>query len=274
LRDALNKKLTVGRRRINQLIAERENRHLISRRLAMLALARDSGINVGRYASDEEKATLRSLERNGRPEAAPAQAPAPATKAAVERTVARAKPTSKAKPVDRRKVVVVHGRDRAIRDALYEFLRAVGLDPIEWGKAMRATGKAQPSIPQIVDAAFLIAAAVVVLLTPDDLVVLRQRLQKRNDPEYEKRQAGQARPNVLFEAGLAFGLHPDATILVQVGSVKPFSDVSGLYISRLDNNPEGRTELVDRLRIAGAAVDIEGKVDWLRAGDFDMVEDD
>lgn len=168
---------------------------------------------------------------------------------------------------------MVYGRDDSLRDALYTFLRAIGLDPIEWGQGMKATGLAQPSIPQTVDAIFREGAAVVVLLSPDDLVVLDPRLHKPKESKHETTQMGQPRPNVLFEGGLAFGVHPEATVLVSVGDVKPFSDVSGLHITRLDGGSvQKRWDVIEKLGRAGAKVDIEGKDMWMTAGDFEIKE--
>ena len=39
-------------------------------------------------------------------------------------------------------VMVVYGRDQALRDDVFGFLRALKLNPIEWSEAVRATGKA------------------------------------------------------------------------------------------------------------------------------------
>jgi predicted nucleotide-binding protein len=244
----------------------------------MLSLARDGKLVLRHYATDDELTTLRGQDPPT-PGAAPLQppstaAPAPSTARRVRRATTRTTPgPARPAPKDSRKVFVVHGRDTGTADELFAFLRAIGLDPIEWSKAKLLTGKAQPSVPEIVEAAFREAAAVLVLLTPDDLVVLKAKFRKRRDPPYEKRQTGQARPNVLFEAGLAFGYYPTATVLVMVGDVKPFSDVSGLYIIRLDSGPASRQELVDSLRIAGAEVDIEGKTQWFRVGNFEVEED-
>ena len=38
-----------------------------------------------------------------------------------------------------------------------------------------------------------------------------------SDPAYERRLTGQARPNVLFEAGMAYGKDPNSTVLAQLG---------------------------------------------------------
>ncbi|HRE01624.1 MAG TPA: nucleotide-binding protein, partial [Ilumatobacteraceae bacterium] len=72
-------------------------------------------------------------------------------------------------PADPRKVFVVHGRNALARRGLFEFLRALDLDPIEWSEALHMTGQASPYIGNVLDAAFGAAQAVVVLQTPDDV---------------------------------------------------------------------------------------------------------
>lgn len=44
---------------------------------------------------------------------------------------------------DRRRVFVIHGRNEPARKGLFEFLRSIGLDPIEWSQDIRMT-KASP----------------------------------------------------------------------------------------------------------------------------------
>jgi predicted nucleotide-binding protein len=278
LRAALDEKLKFTPQHVNRLIRQRSNDLYLTRRLATLSLARDAGVAIAKFATDEEMATLRGIERRAVSETdvAPASA-APRTLPArtverLERTTARENPRRRPKPKDPRKVIVVYGRDIKLRDALYAFLRAIGLDPIEWGQGMHATGKPTPSIPQTLDAMFREGAAVVVLLSPDDLVVLAPRLRRPKESKRETTRLGQARPNVFFEAGLAFGIYPDATVLVSVGEVKPFSDVDGLHITRIDGGIQKRWELVGKLRRAGAKVDVEGKDMWMTAGDFEIKE--
>jgi predicted nucleotide-binding protein len=49
------------------------------------------------------------------------------------------------------------------------------------------------------------ARAVLVLLSPDDEAKLRDLFISPSDGSFERELTPQARPNVLFEAGLAFG---------------------------------------------------------------------
>ena len=169
---------------------------------------------------------------------------------------------------ENRNVFVVHGRNEKARKAIFEFLRSIGLDPLEWSEAAQSTGKATPYIGEILDAAFSRAHAVVVLLTPDDEARLREPFQSDSDPPYETQLTGQARPNVLFEAGMAMERDQDRTLLVELGSLRPFSDIAGRHTIRLDNSGQQRQQLAKRLQSAGCPVNWEG-TDWHTAGGFE-----
>jgi predicted nucleotide-binding protein len=166
-----------------------------------------------------------------------------------------------------RRVFVIHGRDERLRSGIFTFLRALRLEPLEWTRAMHLTGKASPYIGEILDAAFKHAQAAVVLLTPDDEARLRQDLVRPDDPMYEKALTGQARPNVLFESGMAFATRPNQTVLAQFGNVRPFSDVAGRHVVRMDDSVQKRHELASKLKTAGCSVDTDGS-DWQSAGDL------
>lgn len=165
-----------------------------------------------------------------------------------------------------RKVFVVHGRNGSARAAVFAFLRSIGLAPIEWHEALVATGKASPYVGEVVDAALADVQAVVVLFTPDEVVALRPEYAD-GDEDPEVRPACQARPNVIFEAGLAIGRFPDRVVLVELGRLRHFSDVMGRHSVRLGNSVASRHEFAVRLRIAGCAVDLSG-TDWHTSGDF------
>src|SRR5688572_22578868 len=106
--------------------------------------------------------------------------------------------------------------------------------------------KGAPYVDQVVDAGFGNSRAVIVLLTPDDLARLRPELLSDSDAPFERRETGQARPNVLFEAGRAFSSHPDRTVMVQLGKVRPFSDIAGRHVVHMSNDADKRQELATK----------------------------
>lgn len=163
------------------------------------------------------------------------------------------------------RVFVVYGRNLAARDAMFTFLRSIGLQPVEWSHAVGATGKASPYIGEVLEAAFNEAQAVVVLMTPDEIACLRDEFASQGNTELQP--AAQARPNVLFEAGMAMGRAPNQTVLVELGTVRLFSDVAGVHTIKMTDEPEKRKQLADRLQVAGCDVDLSGE-DWMRAGEF------
>lgn len=252
-------------RRIERIV---NNLHL-ERHLAAIVLASQSGLNISKFATAEDLAAIRQATS---PEAAtkvsPLQIPArPAIKAP---RAARRAPRSVARRQRGTAVWVVHGRNQHAANAMRAFLRSLGLQPLEWNQAVGRTRRGAPYVGEVLERAFHDAAAVVVLLSPDDEARLRAPYRSRGDPSYETRLTGQPRPNVLFEAGMAFGRQPESTVLVQLGTVRPFSDVAGRNTVRLDNSSERRLELATRLTNAGCDVNMAG-LDWLSAGDFSLV---
>lgn len=87
--------------------------------------------------------------------------------------------------------------------------------------------------------------AVVVLMTPDEIAYLQTQYSS-GDGDPETQPAAQARPNVLFEAGMALGRDARRTVLVELGEVRPFSDVAGRHAVRLSNDPATRQALAKR----------------------------
>ena len=170
-----------------------------------------------------------------------------------------------------RNVFVVFGRNRPIHDALCAFLQSLDLRPVEWTEAITATGVASPHISQILEAGLAMSKAVVVLLTPDDEARLREPYRGKNEPEYESRLMPQPRPNVWFEAGMAMGKFPRQTVIVEIGNLRPVSDISGLHTVRLDNSTENRQDLALRLQTAGCDINMTGTA-WHKVGDFTIRE--
>jgi predicted nucleotide-binding protein len=162
----------------------------------------------------------------------------------------------------RRRVFVVHGRDRMLTSRFYDLLRAVDLRPLEWEGLIAATGNATPSLTEVVARAPHLAQATLVLVSPDDIVELHSDLVDDGDTSQERDRSGQARPNVLFELGLALMAYPSNTVIVEVGHVRPVSDLAGLTVIRFDGSAMSIKKVLNRLEIAGCAVDYSG-FDWL-----------
>jgi hypothetical protein len=165
-----------------------------------------------------------------------------------------------------KEVFVVHGRNKALRKDMFAFLRAIKLEPVEWSEAVQATGDPNPYVGKVLDVGFAKAQATLVLLTPDEMARLLPEYANEHD-EPDLTEAAQPRPNVLFEAGMALGLHPTRTVLVEIGGMRQFSDIGGKHILRFKGTAANRFELVKRLRTAGCDANTDGE-DWLEIGDF------
>lgn len=175
-------------------------------------------------------------------------------------------------PERQRKVMVVHGRDATVTKGLFEFLRALDLRPLEWTTLISTTGVGSPYTGEVLDSALEVVQAVVVLFTPDDQATLRADLTQEGDVREEGSWAWQPRPNVLFEAGLAFGRHPERTILVEHGRLRGLSDLTGRHTVRLSHEIGPLQDLAQRLKTAGCSVDTSGR-DWLVTSRFPAPQD-
>lgn len=263
----LQSRLGLSRPAVYLRISQKLGEGYLERHLAALALAAENGISITKYATPEDLAALRGHNQHRAVGHVTVAHPTPAAPAPPARVQQRK--TNGGKKVQRKvkDVWVVHGRNMALKKSMFQLLRAFGLNPMEWTIALRDSKKGSPHISDILEAAFKKAGAVVVLLTPDDEVVLKPELRQQDDDDYESKPTGQARPNVLFEAGMAFGSHADATVLVTVGKLRPFSNVAGRHMVKLSNSTASRQELATKLQNAGCDVELGG-TDWHTEGDF------
>lgn len=261
LLNAIQRKTGLSQSQVYARIQKMAADELLPRDLAAIKVAAEAGVNINRYATPNQLAQLRSA---GSPVTPPAGTISTAPISRIEKKRSTTKPTGRRTD---NAVFVVHGRDNEARNAMFAFLRSIGVTPIEWTAALRMSQKASPYVSEILDAAFARARAVVVLLTPDDQAQMRSDLLLPSDKPYERTLTGQARPNVLFEAGMAFATHPDRTVLVQLGHVREFSDVAGRHIVHMSNEFSRRQELATKLTNAGCEVNTTG-TDWVDAGDF------
>jgi predicted nucleotide-binding protein len=164
------------------------------------------------------------------------------------------------------KVFVVHGRDRRFESAMSDFLRSLGLEVVSWMEAVRLTGKPTPYLNEVIEAALGVAQAIVILMTPDNEGRLRQDLWDQNTSEAEKEYKYYPRQNVVYEAGMAFGLARNRTIIVKSRDVVVATDLEGLNYQAFNGDADSRNQLASRLEIAGCTVSRTG--DWLHSGSF------
>jgi predicted nucleotide-binding protein len=173
----------------------------------------------------------------------------------IEQFVRRARSSAGLSTRDARRVMVVHGRNAKAARAMRSFLESLGLFPIAWEDAIRETRSGSPHNLEAVRAAMSAAQAVIVMMTAEEEAALLAPLAFPGDPGNETQPGGQPRPNVFFEAGLALGIDPARTVLVELGVIRRASDLEGLNVVRLTNDPESRLALRERLRTAGCEID-------------------
>ena len=257
LLERLQAKLKVTPRHVNRLISQRANDTFVSNRAGAMLLARDMGLNWQQFATADDRLEMRGHSHQV---ATAASKPAPAN--------ATAKPPVKMKSIKTTKnntIFLVHGRDKALNDDMFNFLRALGLNAQEFSQAINATAGANPNITKVVKGALKRAQGVLVMFSPDEEARLKTKFRTKRD---NSTLEGQSRLNVIFEAGIALGAHPEKTLLIEVGDVRSISDIAGMHIPRLTNDSASRKELAQRLKTKlRLKVDTSGD-NWLTVGNF------
>jgi predicted nucleotide-binding protein len=168
-----------------------------------------------------------------------------------------------------KRVFVIYGRDVAARDELLKLIRGLGLDDIPFESVANSLGPA-PFVGDVVLKGLQQADAIVALFTPDEQAVLREPETGMSLAEHDGGERWQARPNVIFEAGIAYGRSDKEPILAVLGTdVRLFSDLAGIHFVRLDAS-DGKRNMRERLeRILGPLEPI--MADWEsspQTGDF------
>jgi predicted nucleotide-binding protein len=269
LRKAIQKKLgNVSNRHVNRLIASVASDQLVSRRAAAMLLARKLQVNFSRYATADDRAEMRGHAVSSAAIADEGEASTGVPVALAPEVSTKSKAAKPAlKPTKTNTLFVVHGRDKKLNEDMFSLLRSLGLNPIEWSKAVAKTRGNNPDVDKIIGGQMKTVQGIVVLISPDEEAKLKPRFCDPSNPS-ERTLQNQARPNVLFEAGWAFGAYPEKTLLVQVGRTRPISDLGGKHIMRLSNSADSRKELAQRLKKMKFRVDTEG-TSWLTEFDFD-----
>lgn len=147
-----------------------------------------------------------------------------------------------------------------------KLLKALGIKHLSFEKAADKLGPA-PSVTEVVIRGISDAAVVIVLFTPEEHSAFYDPITgKYGTDRGESRW--QARPNVIFEAGVAIGAAREKTILATLGDVQLFSDVDGLHLV-----PLAKPGAIDVLykKIKGIVGTLDPSPDWGNSADFSRV---
>ena len=170
---------------------------------------------------------------------------------------------------DPKKVFIIHGRNTAARIAVEHFLKVLKLEPLDFDELAADMGT--EFVGNIVLEGLKRARGIVTLFTPDEFAALLPAFRGVHDAETDTKR-WQARPNVIFEAGIAFGIARERSILVTLGAeVTLFSDVTGIHLLRLNNTVESRGKF--RQKLIGMGCDVDQRTnawtDMAQSGDFE-----
>lgn len=184
--------------------------------------------------------------------------------------------SSKAAPAapPKRTVFVIHGRDFGAWEAMRDFLKLLQLSPENFSALQQSDELgANYSVQDVLRLAFQRAHALIALFTPDEHAVLHEELrlpQDLRDPSNISR--GQARPNVFFEAGMAYSKRRQQTVMVTFGNVGWLSDLRGVEpVAFTRDDSATREQLTARLRAAGVQVRIPRDKKHLEPGSFQEI---
>ena len=260
--EALIKSLNLSKRHVDRLITREAADQRLPRNLAAISLAAKHRVpSYHRFASSSELAELRGVSATG-------PVPAAITSAPLRHPIPRK--TKAPGPTRNNSIFVVHGRDHKLTEDMYAFLRAIGINPMEWNDAIKAAkGGANPIVGDIIHEAMKKVQGVMVLLSSDEDARLKAKFSTERDKKNNLHKLdGQPRPNVIFEAGMALGAHSAKTILVQVGYIREISDIAGKHMAHLDDSAPSRKSLALRLQDKlKFKVNLTGDT-WLSVGNF------
>ena len=169
---------------------------------------------------------------------------------------------------DAKKVFIIHGRNVRAAGEMANFVRALGLNPIAFNE-LRANMGGTPNIADIVTRGMDRAQGVIALFTGDEWSELRPELKGEHDKPHDVAR-WQSRPNVIFEAGMAFGRDRKRVVFVVLGDAELFTDVAGIHVLRLSSNPAGDRDTL-RLTLKNMGCSVEDSSAWMTAGDFEGV---
>ncbi|HAU32106.1 MAG: hypothetical protein XD78_0950 [Desulfotomaculum sp. 46_296] len=168
---------------------------------------------------------------------------------------------------NRKKVFVIHGANKKINNSLHDFLNSIGLQPVGFDDMFGLNGDHDLKASEMLITVFKNVQAVLSVLTPAEAAVKKHQTKYFYNNSEEKPPKFPLRTNVLLSTGMALALNRERTIVVEIGELNFYKDLTGIQTINMDNSPVRRKELLDKLSAVGCDVDAASK-DWLSSGDF------
>ena len=166
---------------------------------------------------------------------------------------------------DPKKVFIIHGQNQNAADEMAKFVFSLGLEPLKFGEIRSRMGGGNTNIADVVVQGMSEAAHVIALFTPDEFSELRPKLARGKKGEELHRWQG--RPNVIFEAGIAYGRDPERVIFVKLGDVSLFTDANHVHYYKPTNDPKGHRK--DLKRWLAHRCPVNDSDQWMEVGDFE-----
>lgn len=167
---------------------------------------------------------------------------------------------------DKKKVFVIHGENEKIKNSVFDFLSSIGLYPIEFEDLFKSNGNDNLKVSEMLNTVFKTAHAVLSVLTPTEAA-----MKKHQTKYYYGNRRGEESPplrsNVLLGTGMALALNRERTIVVEIGGLSFYKDLTGFQTISLDNSSASRKELLEKLILTGCEINISSE-EWISKGDF------
>ncbi|MBX3119304.1 MAG: nucleotide-binding protein [Fimbriimonadaceae bacterium] len=176
--------------------------------------------------------------------------------------------------LNKNNLALIFGRDDVATNCIRRVVKSLSVNLIDFQFAKIKGESADDFNHEIIDRLFESCDGAIVILSPDERAILRPQLHRHASDAKEKYQA---RPNVIFEHGIALGKFGRRVIVVQFGDVELHSDVAGLHPFRWSDAKSMRNQLSDRLSAMGYSVKATGRcprIKYVPIGDRKGYKDD
>jgi hypothetical protein len=170
-------------------------------------------------------------------------------------------------------VYVVYGRNKAIQQAMYDFLGALGLQLLTKEAVVNSLQQGAPFTDDVLASTFKSAKAIIIFFSAEEQVRLRRELWKPDEQNTETEFSPRPGIDQIFEAGYALGGFSERTILLQVGQVQLFSDIDGRDVLPFSGKIADCQKLIARLRSIGCILQENGNK-WMGARHFQQAFSD